>query len=45
MFGKVIKGMDVVEKIGQVEIIPQMGPTDGRPKEDVVMKHVTIVMR
>jgi cyclophilin family peptidyl-prolyl cis-trans isomerase len=45
IFGKVIKGMDVVEKIGQVEIIPQMGPTDGRPKIDVVMKHVTVVTR
>ena len=42
IFGKVIKGQDVVDKIGQVEITPQMGPTDGRPKVDVVMKRVTI---
>src|SRR5512133_3126248 len=28
IFGEVVKGMDVVEKIGQVDIIPQMGPTD-----------------
>ena len=42
IFGKVVKGMDVVEKIGQVDIIPQMGPTDGKPKEDIVMKTVTV---
>jgi cyclophilin family peptidyl-prolyl cis-trans isomerase len=43
IFGRVIRGENVVDKIGQVEIIPgQMGPTDGRPKEDVLMKKVTI---
>lgn len=42
IFGKVIKGMDVVEKIGQVEIEPMMGPTDGRPKVDVVIKRIRI---
>lgn len=42
IFGKVMKGMDVVEKIGQVEIIPLMGPMDGRPKSDVIIKKVTI---
>ena len=45
IFGKVVRGMDVVEKIGRVEIIPQMGPTDGRPKVDVVMKKVRIEMK
>jgi cyclophilin family peptidyl-prolyl cis-trans isomerase len=43
IFGKVIKGQEVVDAIGQVEIIPgAMGPTDGRPKEDVVIKKITI---
>lgn len=43
IFGKVIKGMDVVEKIGQVEIEPVMGPSDGRPKVDVVIKKIRIL--
>ena len=43
IFGKVIKGQEVVDAIGKVEIIPgAMGPTDGRPKEDVVIKKITI---
>ena len=42
IFGKVIKGLDVVDKIGDVEITPQMGPNDGKPKVDVKMKSVTI---
>ena len=41
IFGKVINGLDVVEKIGQVEIIPgPMGPTDGKPKTDVMIKKI-----
>ncbi len=40
IFGKVTKGMDVVQKIGQVDIIPAMGPTDGRPKTDVIVKKI-----
>jgi cyclophilin family peptidyl-prolyl cis-trans isomerase len=42
IFGKVTKGMDVVDSIAAVEIIPQMGPTDGKPKIDVVMKKVAV---
>jgi cyclophilin family peptidyl-prolyl cis-trans isomerase len=43
IFGKVTKGMDVVEKIGAVEIIPSsMGPTDGRPKVDVLVKKIVV---
>lgn len=42
IFGKVVKGMDVVEKIADVDIVPQMGPTDGKPKVDIVMKTVAV---
>jgi cyclophilin family peptidyl-prolyl cis-trans isomerase len=42
IFGRVTKGMDVVDSIAAVEIIPQMGPTDGKPKVDIVMKKVTV---
>ena len=42
IFGKVIKGVDVVEKIGQVQIVPKMGPTDGSPKTDVLIKKITM---
>jgi hypothetical protein len=37
-----VKGLEVVDKIGEAEIIPQMGPTDGKPKEEIVMKTVTV---
>jgi cyclophilin family peptidyl-prolyl cis-trans isomerase len=43
IFGKVIFGMDVVDKIGQVEIVPQMSPNDGAPVAKVVMESVKIV--
>jgi len=42
IFGKVTKGMDVVDSIAAVEIIPQMSDTDGKPKVDVVMKKVLV---
>jgi cyclophilin family peptidyl-prolyl cis-trans isomerase len=42
IFGRVAKGMDVVDSIAAVEIIPQMGETDGKPKVDVMMKKVTV---
>jgi hypothetical protein len=34
--------MNVVDSIAAVDIIPQMGDTDGKPKIDVVMKKVTV---
>lgn len=43
IFGKVSSGMDVVDKIGKVDITPQMGPTDGTPKVPVVMQSVKII--
>lgn len=43
IFGKVVSGLEAVERIGQVEILPQLGPTDGKPKVPVVMEKVKIV--
>ncbi len=43
IFGQVVSGLDVVEKIGQVAITPKMGPTDGSPVEPVVMQSVKII--
>jgi peptidylprolyl isomerase/peptidyl-prolyl cis-trans isomerase-like 1 len=42
IFGKVVKGMETVDKIGQTEIVPGMSQNDGRPKPDVVISKVTI---
>lgn len=42
IFGKVVKGQDVVDRIGQAEIVPVLGPQDGRPKEHVLLKRVTV---
>ncbi|MDE2311487.1 MAG: peptidylprolyl isomerase [Patescibacteria group bacterium] len=42
IFGKVIAGQDVVDKIGQVDITPVMGPQDGSPVTPVVMQSVKI---
>jgi cyclophilin family peptidyl-prolyl cis-trans isomerase len=45
IFGKVIKGMNVVDKIAAAKIIPQMGPNDGRPENPVAMEKVIIEKR
>jgi len=42
IFGKVIVGQDIVDKIGQVDIVPQLGPTDGQPKVPVIITKATI---
>lgn len=43
IFGKVISGQEVVDKIGTVPITPGMGPTDGAPVTPVVMQSVKII--
>jgi len=43
IFGKVVAGQDVVDRIGQVDITPQMGPNDGKPKAPVVIESAKIV--
>jgi cyclophilin family peptidyl-prolyl cis-trans isomerase len=43
IFGKVVLGLDVVDKIGAVPITPVMGPTDGSPVTPVVMQSVKII--
>lgn len=43
IFGKVVKGMEVADSIAAVDIIPQLGPADGRPKVDVGLKKVIIL--
>jgi peptidylprolyl isomerase len=43
IFGKVTKGMEVVDSIAAVPITPsRMGPTDGRPVEDIKMTAVKV---
>jgi cyclophilin family peptidyl-prolyl cis-trans isomerase len=42
IFGKVSGGQEVLEKIGRVEIIPLLGPEDGRPREHVLVRKVTM---
>lgn len=42
IFGKVVAGQDIVDKIGKVEIIPQLGPTDGAPKDKIVIEKAVI---
>jgi cyclophilin family peptidyl-prolyl cis-trans isomerase len=42
IFGKVVSGMEVVDKIGQAPITPQMGPTDGTPVTKITITKATI---
>jgi cyclophilin family peptidyl-prolyl cis-trans isomerase len=42
IFGKVIRGIKVLDSIGRVEIIPQLGVQDGRPKVHLLVKKITI---
>jgi cyclophilin family peptidyl-prolyl cis-trans isomerase len=43
IFGKVTAGLDVVDKIGQVEITPQLGPADGAPITPVIIQKAVII--
>lgn len=43
IFGKVIEGQEVVNKIGQVDIVPQNSPTDGTPVDPVVIEKASII--
>ena len=45
IFGKVVDGQAAVDKIGQVDITPQLGPTDGAPKTKVVIEKASIVSK
>lgn len=42
IFGKVIVGQNVVDKIGAAPINPQMGPTDGAPVSKITITKATI---
>lgn len=42
IFGKVVSGQDVVDKIGQQSITPVMGPTDGSPVTPIIMESLKI---
>ncbi len=42
IFGRVTAGMEVVDAIAAVPITPSMGPTDGRPVEDIKLLNVTV---
>ncbi len=43
IFGKVESGIEVVEKIGEVDITPGLGPTDGSPIVPVVINSAKIL--
>ncbi len=45
IFGRVTHGQEVVESIGSVDLVPILGPDDGRPKKDIVLKRVDIKAR
>ena len=45
IFGRVTRGLDVAQSIGSVELVPVLGPDDGRPKQDVMIKSVNVKTR
>jgi cyclophilin family peptidyl-prolyl cis-trans isomerase len=42
IFGQVIEGMDVVDKIAAVEVTGANAPDDGTPVEDVIIESIVI---
>lgn len=42
IFGIVRKGFETLDRIAELEITPVFGPTDGKPKQDVVMTKVRV---
>lgn len=42
IFGRVSQGMEVVDSIAAAPITPGMGPTDGKPVEDITLTKVTV---
>jgi len=42
IFGRVSDGMEVVDSIAAVAITPGMGPTDGKPVEDITLSKVAV---
>ncbi len=42
IFGRVSQGMEVVDSIAAAPITPGMGPTDGKPVQDITLTKVTV---
>lgn len=42
IFGEVLRGQDVLDSIGGVEITPQLNENDGRPVKVIAIKSVTV---
>ncbi len=42
IFGQVIDGMDIVDSIAAVDILPMNGPNDGMPRDAIVIKSVRV---
>ena len=43
IFGKVVQGQDVLDRIGQVQVVPLLSTDDGRPRQHILVKKVTIM--
>lgn len=43
IFGKVVQGQDILDRIGKVQVVPLLGADDGRPKQSILVKRITIM--